>query len=205
MIKNIIFDIGNVLVRWDPLTQVARFFPPPIDAVELTKKLFKSTEWFALNLGKITEAELIETYHQQLGIDKKVLSDLMQAVKDYMLPLPGSFELLKDLYQAGIPLYALTDSTQEIVKYLQQKYDFWRKFKGIVVSAEIGYMKPSPYIYQYLLNTYQLNPTETVFIDDYLPNIEGAKQVDLQAIQFENAKKCVADLQELNLLGWPSL
>ena len=200
MIKNVIFDIGNVLVRWDPLTVVAQFFPPPADCQALTRRLFRSEEWFALNLGKITELELLQLYHQQLGIDLALLQALMQAVKESLLPIPGSFAILDNLYQAGIPLYALTDSTKEIVKYLQGKYQFWKKFKGIVVSAEIGYMKPSAFIYQYLLDTYQLKAAETLFIDDYLPNIEGAKQLSLQTIQFENASQCSADLRRIDFV-----
>lgn len=199
LIKNIIFDIGNVLVRWDPQSVVAQFFPPPADSLMITKALFKSPLWFDLNLGKITEAELITIYHQQLGFDIPLLEALMQAIKESLTPIPGSFELLDSLYRAGIPLYALTDSTKEIVAYLRQRYDFWNKFQGVVVSAEIGHMKPSPVIFRYLLDTYHLKAEETLFIDDYPRNIAGAQQLNMSTIQFENAAACAVDLRRRHI------
>ena len=95
-------------------------------------------------------------------------------------------------------LYALTDSTKDIVSYLQKKYHFWEKFKGIVVSADVGWMKPSPLIFS-IVNKYQLNSSETLFIDDYARNIEGAKQVNLSAIQFENTLQCIEALRRFNI------
>lgn len=199
MIKNIIFDIGNVILRWDPQSVVAKFFPPPADVVTLTKTLFRSPEWIDLNLGKITEPELIQIYHQKLGLDLALLNTLMQAIKESLVPIPGSFELLDNLCRAGISLYALTDSTKGIVSYLQKRYPFWNKFKGIVISAELGYMKPSATIYQYTLDTYHLKVAETLFIDDYPPNIAGAQQLNIAAIQFTNVSECITHLRGYNI------
>lgn len=196
VVKNIIFDIGNVLLRWDPFRVVGQFFPPPVNSIDLTKKLFKSNGWFDLNLGRITEAQLVEIYHQQLGIEIDLLVAIMKAIKESLLPIPGSFDLFEKLYQAQIPLYALTDNTKEIVDFLRVKYQFWDKFKGIVVSADIGLMKPSPDIYEYILTTYQLKAEETLFIDDYPPNIEGAKKMSIQTIQFETPAQCISELRE---------
>ncbi len=199
MIKNIVFDIGNVLVRWDPLSVVTNIFPQEADPVQLTTQLFKSDFWFAINRGEINETELIHKYHQTLNIDLNTLKLLLVAIKESLVPLPGSFELLDDLYKADYPLYALTDNTFEIMHYLRQKYDFWHKFKGVVMSAEIGYLKPSPHIYRHLLETYHLNPHETVFMDDYMTNVEGARAVNMQAFQFINAEQCLAELARLGI------
>lgn len=199
MIKNIIFDVGNVLVRWDPQAVVARFFPSSRDPVLLTRQLFRSPTWLALNRGEYTEAEIIQIYHQTLGIEVALLNELMQAIKVALQPIPGSFELLASLYKAGLPLYALTDNTKEIMRYLRQTYHFWHQFTGVVVSAEVGCLKPSPAIYQYLLDKYQLNAAETVFIDDHSPNIAAADQMNMATIQFENTSQCIAALRRLNI------
>lgn len=200
MIKNIVFDIGNVLLRWDPLSVVKNIFPQDPDPETLTKQLFKSELWLAINRGEITEQQLIKKYHDSYGIDLATLNILMEAIRQSLLPLPGSFELLDKLYKTPYPLYALTDNTHEIMSYLRQKYDFWQKFKGVVVSADIGYLKPSPTIYRHLLETYQLIPQETVFMDDILMNVEGALAVNMQAIQCLDIKQCSRDLISLGVM-----
>lgn len=200
MIKNIVFDIGNVLVKWDPLSVVKNIFPTVADPVQLTTLLFKSELWFAINRGEMSENELISKYHQTLNINIETLKELLEAIKESLVQIPGSFELLDNLYKAPYPLYALTDNTYEIMNYLQKRYDFWNKFKGIVMSAEIGYLKPSPQIYKHLLETYQLIPQETLFMDDYLINVEGARAVNMQAIQFVDAQQCVYELSQLGIV-----
>jgi putative hydrolase of the HAD superfamily len=164
------------------------------------QQLFKSQIWYDLNLGFISEADAIQRYQSNLGIEQERLRQLMWKVKESLIPIEGSFELLEKLYRASVPLYALTDNTHEIMAYLKMKYDFWRMFQGVVVSAEVGYLKPSKFIYDHLINTYQLIPSETLFIDDHPPNVEGAKAVNMQAIVFENAEKCEYDLQEFRIL-----
>jgi len=197
MIKNIIFDIGNVIVQWQPATVVKRLFPEH-DTVKLTEALFKSTPWYDLNLGKITESEITQIYHQTLGINIETLNRLMQEIKESLLPVDNNFILLTNLY-SQYTLYALTDNVREIMSYLKKKYDFWSKFKGIIVSAEVGYLKPDPAIYQELINQYEIDPAESVFIDDHLPNVQGAKSMNMHAIQFANVEQCIHELKKIGV------
>ncbi len=196
VIKNIVFDIGNVMVKWQP-TEVVRQIFPDQNAVQLTQLLFKSSYWLDLNLGKITEAELINIYHASMGIETQKLQKLMRSIKESMLPIDHSFELLSHLHQLRYSLYALTDNVHEIMSYLKLKYNFWNLFKGVVCSAEVGFLKPMPEIYKKLLDTYSLNPTETVFIDDHPPNVEGAKIAGMFAIQFSNVAQCIPELNKV--------
>lgn len=198
-IKNIVFDVGNVLVKWDPLSVVTHIFPKHPEPALLNQQLFKSSSWYDHNKGKINEPDLIQHYHQTLNIDAAQLRYLMQAIKESLLPVDGSLELLKKLHQANFALYALTDNTHEIMAYLKEKYDFWPKLQGIVNSAEIGSVKPSSVIYQHLLDTYNLIATETVFIDDLLINIEGAQALQIKGIQFINTTQCITDLKKLQV------
>lgn len=194
MIKNIVFDIGNVLLKWQPEAVVSRFFPDQ-DSQQLTKLLFRSPLWLDLNMGKMTEAELIEIYHQTLDIRVEILVRLMREIKESLLPVENSLELLKNLHRLQYSLYALTDNVHEIVTFLREKYDFLDLFRGVVVSAEVGYLKPMKQIYQTLINLYEINPAESVFIDDILRNVEGAQAVGMQGIHFLNANQCAAELK----------
>ncbi|MGE3320001.1 MAG: HAD family hydrolase [Candidatus Berkiella sp.] len=198
-IKNIVFDVGNVLVRWDPQHIINHVFPNDENAPLLVQNIFRHQTWYDLNLGTINEAQAIDRYHQQLGISQAQLQILLQVVKESLVPVPGSIELLERLSTKPFHLYALTDNTIEIMAYLKNKYTFWPLFKGIVVSAEIGLLKPSREIYHYLLEHHQLKANETVFIDDHPPNVEGAKAVGITAIQFSNSKQCIDALRELQI------
>jgi putative hydrolase of the HAD superfamily len=198
-IKNIVFDIGNVLVRWDPQSVVEQLFSTEENIGALTQKLFKDVFWYDLNLGKITEQQFMHQVHQTLKIELKKLEQLLQMIKESLTPIAGGFELAKKLYEQSYPLYLLTDNTKEIVHYLKTKYDFWPWFKGMISSAEVGYLKPAPEIYNNLLNTYQLIAGETLFLDDLLKNVEGAQAVGMHALQFTTTEQCIADLRELKI------
>lgn len=92
MIKNIIFDIGNVIVRWDPVSAVKTILPE-VDPQEFLKTI--KPIWLDLNLGKYSEREAINLLHQQLNISKEKLTSLMNKFKTTQDPIPGSLELKK--------------------------------------------------------------------------------------------------------------
>jgi putative hydrolase of the HAD superfamily len=202
MLKNIVFDIGNVLVRWSPNDIVATVFNNEADLTELAQKFFKSPIFYDLNLGKVTEEEAIQLYSQELDFPPYIVKDVFKVGKESLTPLEGSFELLEDAYQAGIPLYSITDNVREIVKHLKEQYSFFDKFKGVVISAEVGILKPSARIFHHLIDTYDLIPEETVFIDDMQANVEGAQKIGMKGIQFTDAVSC---RQELINLGFTQL
>jgi putative hydrolase of the HAD superfamily len=126
---------------------------------------------------------------------------MMDILKDSLIPLDGSFELLEEIYNLGIPLYSITDNVKEIVSFLKTKYNFFDKFIGVAISAHIGVLKPCEKIYQYLLDRYQLVPQDTVFIDDLHANVEGARMVGMKGIHFSDAASCRNELKRLGVLG----
>ena len=198
MIKNIVFDIGNVLLKWAPYDTVSKVFPNHPNTYELNQKIFKSSTWMDLNRGKMAEKEAIFLYHQELGISISKLEELMKEVKLSLSPIEGSFELLDKLHNKGFAIYSITDNVREIIHFERQRYPLFDKFLRMVISADIGALKPDEEIYRYLLKTYHLKAEECVFIDDLLINIEGAKKVGMHGIQFVTAEFCK---DELNKLG----
>jgi putative hydrolase of the HAD superfamily len=196
VIKNVVFDVGNVLVKWAPY-EVFRCVLPEFDAEELYKDM--SPSWIELNLGTITELEAIKLYAQQLNISEEKIAELLHELKLIQTPLPGSLELLQDLYDRNVPLYSITDNTKEIIEYHRTHSDFLDKFIGVIVSADVGLRKPDPRIYHCLFDRYSVNPKESVFIDDLLQNVEGARAVGMQAIQFIDAESCRVGLAKLGL------
>ena len=196
-IKNVVFDIGNVLVKWSPYEVLEQLFPQ-----KGAKELYQQIRpiWIDLNLGKLTEQEAILGYQDLLNVPEKQLAELMQLLKTSQTPLPGSLELLKKLHAGNVPLYSITDNVKEIMEYHRLNSNFLHYFSGIAVSAEIGILKPNEKIYRYLLEQYKLDPAESVFIDDLMANVEGARAVGMHAFQFISAESCESELIEFGIL-----
>nr|WP_321458801.1 HAD family phosphatase [uncultured Vibrio sp.] len=198
-IKNVVFDIGNVVVRWAPLEIIRLTFGNVESPEEKVKSIFQSDTWFDLNKGIISEREAKLQYQRLLGFSELDCERLFYYVKQTQILIYGSVELIKRVKAAGYRVFALTDNVHEIVSYLKANYTFWHLFEGATVSAEVGLLKPQPEIYQLLLTQHSLEATQTVFIDDMPYNVEGAETVGIAAIQFENAVQCEADLKSLGL------
>lgn len=198
-IRNVVFDIGNVVVRWAPLEIVRLTFGNIQSVEETTKSLFLSDTWLDLNRGVISESEAKLQYQQSHGLSELECERLFYYVKQTQILLYGSVDLIKRVKAAGYRTYALTDNVHEIVKHLKETYTFWSLFEGATVSAEVGLLKPQPEIYQSLLSQYALDAAETVFIDDMPYNVKGAETVGMSAIQFESSQQCEAELKLLGL------
>jgi putative hydrolase of the HAD superfamily len=198
-IRNIVFDLGNVVVRWDPALISARTFGEAEATAELVRSIFADPLWYQLNRGEITEAEAKRAYCDSLKRDPDQLDLLFFHIKDSQALIPGTVDLMERLAKAGFRIFALSDNVREIVLHLRDRYDFWRHFEGVVISAELGLTKPDARIFAHLLQSFALAPEETVFLDDVLGNVEGARAVNMHAIQFVDAERAEADLAALGV------
>jgi len=119
--------------------------------------------------------------------------------RDHQEPIEGTEALAGRLRAAGYRLFALTDNVREIVAHLKTRFQFWELFDGAVVSAEIGMLKPHEGIFRHLVETFGLEPLETVFLDDVQANVDGARRVGLNARLFTTAEQCERDLRAMGL------
>jgi putative hydrolase of the HAD superfamily len=201
MIKNVVFDIGNVFVRWSPPEVISRCFELAPDSAENRERtmLLRSPLWLRLNRGELTEAEAELAYQAEHGLTEAQAAALMFHVKDHQDQVDGTEAIARRLRAAGYPLFALTDNVREIVAHLKSRYQFWELFDGAVVSAEIGMLKPHAGIFLHLVDSFGLEPSETAFFDDVQTNVDGAARVGLQARLFTTANQCERDLRALGL------
>lgn len=190
-IKNIIFDVGNVMVRWAPHEIISSILPQ-MDSVAFFNKMYPL--WIELNLGKLSEIQAIEQYQKLFNLPKEIITELMNELKFQQTPLDGSIELLNKLQDYPISLFSITDNTKEIMQYHKTHSAFPKHFKDIIVSADIGVLKPDPKIYLHLLNKHDLKPSESLFIDDVILNVEGAIQVGMHGMQFIDCLSCEKQL-----------
>lgn len=183
MIKNIIFDIGNVLLKFNRDYLLSQFYKGK-DFEYLKEIIFRDWEKMDDNtlspkehLDSVLEA-LPEKYHS-------VAKGLLTTWEDYMIYTDGIIEYVKELKSQGYKLYILSNMTTHFIER-EHKFEILKYFDGIVYSAPIKIMKPSPEIYTHILNKFQLNPEETLFIDDTKKNLTAAARFKIKTFLFND-------------------
>jgi putative hydrolase of the HAD superfamily len=202
MIKNVIFDVGNVFVRWSPPEIVERCFDlqkGSDENLQRAEALFRGALWRRLNLGELSQADAELAYQTEFGLSRDEAKKLFLHVIDHQHPIDGTETLAHRLKQAGYRVFALTDNVHEIVAHLKSRHQFWLLFEGAVVSAEIGLLKPNPAIFRHAIETFGIIAAETVFLDDIEANVDGARSVGMEAILFTTPSRCEEGLRDLGL------
>ncbi|WP_087026312.1 HAD family hydrolase [Thaumasiovibrio subtropicus] len=198
-IKNIVFDIGNVFVRWAPAEIVRLAFGSRFDPETTAARWFQSEIWIELNKGRFSEEEAKQRFEQTFDLSRDDVDRLFYYIHESQIAIYGTRDLLNRLKAKDYKVYALTDNVHEIVAFLKSRYLFWPLFDGAIVSAEVNCLKPGAEIFQHLLSQYDLDPAECVFIDDVQANVDGAKSVGMKGIQFTQAHLCEEELLALGV------
>lgn len=200
-ITTVVFDIGNVLIEWNPEYLYRHLIP-----VEAERKRFLETvctaEWnLQQDLGR-PWAEAVESLVREHP-DKE---DLIRAYSERwhdMVPgeIPGTPILLALLRDKGVPLYAITNFSSEKFAEAQARFPFLKdSFLDIVVSGDERLAKPDPAIFRLLFDRQDLDPQTCLFIDDSPANVETARSLGMTAHHFDNAAGLADDLVRLGLL-----
>lgn len=191
----VIFDIGNVLIGWDPENLYRTLIP---DAAARAHFLTHITPyWWNVEQDKGRAWREAVAERAALFPDHAELIAAYDARWEDMLsgPIAGSVALLERLDEAGVPLYAITNFSREKWTIAQKLYPFLARFRDIVVSAHEGVIKPDAAIYEILLKRNALEAQDCLFIDDSPANVEGAKAVGLNAVLFVSPDRLQSDLR----------
>lgn len=169
MIKNIIFDLGNVIVQNPTLNIVKNFFEEEKDAIIFGEYIFKSEFWKLMDLGKITNLEVADTIEKEKLVDVNNYDE----IKNFMLNWfskcivnNDTMEIGRRLKKRGYNIYILSNMAKATFEYFLGKYDFFHIIDGAVVSGYEGIKKPEYKIFKLLLERYSLIPDECLLIDD---------------------------------------
>jgi FMN phosphatase YigB (HAD superfamily) len=193
-VRNVIFDFGGVLVRWQPEAVIAAFYADEALRARVRAAVFTHPDWIDLDRGTLTESLAIERFAERMQRPAEEMHALLDAIKDSLAPMPESLALLEELVRRDVPLYGLSNMAASIFALLKSRHDHWDRFRGIVISGEIGLVKPDPAIFHHIAERYALVPAETIFIDDHMPNIESARRLGFHTIHFSDAAQCRREL-----------
>ena len=180
--RNIVFDFGNVIGRFDP-SLLAGFFCEPEDMPALRDAVFEN--WFALD-------EAAESYRdhivRSLGrLPERLRPAALRFYEGWMTAfpyMPGIPDLIRRLKAKGYWIYLLSNAPICFAERVD-RYDVMKYFTGKVISAPLGVFKPNPPIFEYLLKNYALDPGRTLFIDDIERNVQGARDCGLDGYRYD--------------------
>ena len=184
MIRNVVFDMGGVLIAWDPARIVARLGLGEEDSQLLRREVFQSVEWVSLDRGSLSEQEALESMGKRLP--ERLHAAALRCIfwwRDELWPVPGMAELIEELDRLGYGVYLLSNATSALHGYFH-RIPGSEHFRGHIVSADWKLLKPQHEIYEKLFSEYSLDPAECLFLDDYPPNIEGAKRCGMEGLVF---------------------
>ncbi len=185
MIKNIIFDMGNVLLQFRPWVALDTFFTTQEDKDIINRELFMAPEWIMGDEGSITNEERYERVCPR--IPERLHRQFKECIEGWdscLIPVPGADEFCQEVRQKGYRLYILSNACNRFRHFFPREFEE-SYFDGIVVSSEVKLIKPNPQIYQYICRTYNLIPQECLFIDDREENVEGALSMGMKGIVFK--------------------
>jgi len=184
MIKNIIFDIGNVLLEFKPIDYLKRTFND--DKIEklLYKEIFQSQEWIHLDRGILTQEQAVKIISLRNPDIEIHIKKCMDNWIDILTPIEGTVKIMNDLKEKGYNLYLLSNFHSLAFETICSKYDFFKKFDGGIISYKENLLKPEAEIYTKLLDTYNLKADECLFIDDTIVNIEAADRLGIKTFHF---------------------
>lgn len=200
---NIVFDLGGVVVKWEPHALIARLFAPALRQ-RVFEQVVAHDDWLELDRGTLALPLAIARAADRTGLPDASLAEFFRQVPLSLDLMPGTHELLPRVKQAGHGLYCLSNMAQHSLEFLERAYDFWPRFDGRVFSCVVNLIKPEPAIYDHLLREHGLQATETVFIDDLQVNLDAAAAFGMKTIRFESAAQCERALAALGCaLGSP--
>lgn len=191
--KNIVFDLGNVLIRFNPQHYLDQHVPIK-DHQRFFTQMFSSQTWLDLDRGILNYAEAITIFSTRLPEYRQLIEQFFtRDFFDMLMPIDENIHLLPTLKEQ-YSLYILSNFHREVFEKMKCQHTFFQVFTGGIISCYCHFIKPEPTIYQLLLNTYRLNPAKTVFIDDSEENIIAAKKQGIQGIHLPDYTQLIAKL-----------
>ena len=200
-IRAVVFDVGGVLVDWDP-RYLYRTIIPEEEAMERFLAEVCTPTWHAQHDLGASYRDTIPTLaaaHPQWADEVRAWGE--RFVEMYGGVFEGTVALLADLRRRRVPLFASTNWGAASWKEAKTRYEFLHWFDGALVSGEVGLAKPDPAFYERLVELFRLDPPATLYIEDNLTNLEAAADRGFVTHRFVSSDALAAELRRIDLVG----
>jgi FMN phosphatase YigB (HAD superfamily) len=179
MIKNIIFDLGNVLISFRP----SKYLESKNYPVEIREKIitdiFNGPEWKMLDAGEILTTEAIDLISKKSSLKKEEIAFIFNKRTEIMFPLEFNTRLLPALKKQGFRIFYLSNFPIDIFEEIKHDYYFFKHFDGGIISSEVKCSKPDLKIFRLLLEKYDLSAEECLYVDDTEINVTAANSIGM--------------------------
>jgi putative hydrolase of the HAD superfamily len=203
---NIVFDFGGVLFQWQPHEFLARLLPQHTPTAQsahaLVGEFFQGYEgdWSEFDRGTIAPGALAERIARRTGLALAEVQQVIAAVPLELQPIDASVALLRRLHARGHALHFLSNMPAPYADHLEATHDFIGLFRSGVFSARVRLIKPQAEIFAHAQRAFDIDPTETLFIDDVANNTEAARRAGWQSLHFQDPAQCERELCRRGLL-----
>lgn len=195
-VSTVVFDLGGVLIDWNPRHLYRKILADEPEKMEWFLSNICTSEWNAKQDAGRTMQEACDVLVQEYPEHEELIRVYYDRWEEMIAgPIEGTVDILRRVRDSTYSLYGLTNWSAETFPVARERFEFLGWFEGIVVSGDIGLIKPDPTIFEHLISTFDLTPEETVFIDDSAPNVETAGQMGFRAIRFEDPDQLQSELE----------
>lgn len=184
-----LWDLGNVVVNWDPQGILASLDWSAEDINVFRQQLLEHRDWQLLDKGVIDPAEVRQRLIEKCGLSTQQVDEGFSRTLDLLYTIDATVELMRAVKADGQRLYCLSNMSHATYDYLQHR-EFFSLFDGMVISAQEQLIKPDPKIFELVLQRFDLNAKDVLFIDDSLPNIETAAACGIDGVHFKRSADC---------------
>lgn len=185
IIKNIVFDMGNVLIRYVSEEFIGQFTVHTSEQSKLLQQIFKSPRWLEFDRGTITKEQLVIDAKKELSNDlHPLVSEILEKWHEEMTVNTEMDAVIEGLEAQGYSLYLLSNASQDFYIF-KETIPVLKHFDGLFISSDWECLKPEPVIFQKFFEHFDINPEESFFIDDLAENIEAASDQGMQGHVFD--------------------
>ena len=197
MIKNIIFDVGDVLLEYRWKDMLKDYGLPDDEAYKVGNLMFNDNLWHEFDLANMTRDEIVGQYLKNYPDYAKVMQWFMTHGELMHVKREDVWEKAQKLKEKGYGIYILSNYSQELFEKHTKDAPFISLADGVVVSYQIHITKPDEKIYRYLLDKYNLKAEECIFFDDREENTEGARKLGINAVTVTSREFLLEELDKL--------
>ena len=197
--ENIIFDVGQVLVKYDWETYLDSFGFPKEERDKIAEVVFQSNTWNERDRSSETEQYYVDQMVKAAPEYEKDIREVMRRSDETIEKTDYAETWVRYLKDKGYHVYILSNYATDTLERTEDKLTFLKYVDGAVFSCQVKQIKPEPEIYKTLLGRYHLDPEKSVFLDDRAENCEAARKQGIHAIQFKSFKQAAAELEKLSV------
>ncbi|MFX1569835.1 MAG: HAD family hydrolase [Promethearchaeota archaeon] len=199
MIRNIIFDLGNVIFNFKPGDFLHKFTTDDDYIRYFISNVIRSKIWLELDRGTISIKKAEEEFISKFPEDREFIETFFIYWMEMLTPIQENVEILYDLKSNGYNIYILSNFIIEAYEFVKNKYEFLSLFDGKIISGQVKLIKPELEIYRKLVNKYGLIPEECIFIDDVRSFLSRAKKLNMKTILFLQNTNLRKELRNLKV------